>query len=262
VVERITYCRNCGNDLPDDARFCSNCGQPQDTPTSHQEQSTAPDSPKSPPPKQKQGLSRTTKAVIVVIGIVLIAAWLGSGNRENTSPSSSSSDRESESNSSPSPSPTPPSPSSEEKSKKGSETASATYGIGDTITVGDASWVVNNVERSGVLSDSFGARPAREGNFVIVDFAFTNNGDKAKTLHQQALEVVDSSGSRSEPDTDTLLYIPNELNIFLEQVNPGVTENGRVIFSLSPDASGLKLVLKDTNLFKSGQNQAEVDLGF
>jgi len=95
-----------------------------------------------------------------------------------------------------------------------------------------------------------------------VDFAYTNNGDKAKTLHQGALEVVDSSGRRSEPDTDTLLYIPNELNIFLEQVNPGVTENGRVIFSLSPDASGLKLVLKDTNLFKSGRNQAEVDLGF
>ena len=151
----------------------------------------------------------------------------------------------------------------EEKSKKkGSETASATYSIGDAITVGDASWVVNNVERSGVLTDSFGARPAREGNFLIVDFAYTNNGDKAKTLHQGALEVVDSSGRRSEPDTDTLLYIPNELNIFLEQVNPGVTENGRVIFSLSPDASGLKLVLKDTNLFKSARNQAEVDLGF
>ena len=255
-MERMTICRNCGHDLPGDARFCSNCGQPQDTPTSHQEQSRAPDSPKSPP--AKQGLSRTTKAVIVVIILVLIVGWLGSGNRENTSSSSSNSSP------SPSPSPTPPpSPSSEEKSKKmGSEKASTTYGIGDTITVGDASWVVNNVERSGVLTDSFGARPAREGNFLIVDFAYTNNGDKAKTLHQGALEVVDSSGRSSEPDTDTLLYIPNELNIFLEQVNPGVTENGRVIFSLSPDASGLKLVLKDTNLFKSARNQAEVDLGF
>src|SRR5215211_1631185 len=63
----MTICRNCGHNLPGDARFCSNCGQPQDTPTSHQEQSLAPDSPKSPPPEQKQGLSRTTKAVIVVI---------------------------------------------------------------------------------------------------------------------------------------------------------------------------------------------------
>jgi hypothetical protein len=255
-VERLTYCRKCGQDLPGNPRFCSNCGQPQDMSTSEQEQSPAPASSSSPPPEKSQGMSKLTKAVVVIIILVIVASWLGSGNSENTS--SSSSEQEDASQSSPS-----PSPSSEEKTKeKGSEQGSQTYSTGDSITVGDASWVVTNVERASSLSDTFGVRPAREGNFVIVDFAFTNNGNESKTLHQQALEVVDSSGRRSEPDTDSLLYIPNELNIFLEQVNPGVTDNGRVIFSLAPDASGLKLALKDTNLFKSSKNQAEVDLGF
>jgi hypothetical protein len=119
LVESTTYCRNCGHDLPADARFCSSCGQAKDTPTSHQEQSPAPESPASPPPQQSEGLSNLTKAVIVIIILVIVAAWLGSGNRDNASSSSNREDAaESASPASPqsaSPaSPTPPPPSEPE----------------------------------------------------------------------------------------------------------------------------------------------------
>ena len=96
---------------------------------------------------------------------------------------------------------------------------------------------------------------------MIIDFQFQNNGDESKTLHQNALELLDSSGRRSDPDPTDFRYIPQDKNIFLEQVNPGVTRPGQVIFTIAPDASDLKLILKDTNLFRSEQNQAEVDLG-
>jgi hypothetical protein len=43
-------------------------------------------------------------------------------------------------------------------------------------------------------------------------------------------------------------------------VNPGVIKNGEVIFSVAPGASGFKLEISDTNLFKTGK--AYVDLGF
>lgn len=153
----------------------------------------------------------------------------------------------------------------EEKSKekeKSKEQEQASYGLNEPVEVGDASWVVTNAQKTNQLADPFGVRPPKEGTFVIVDFQFTNGGNEAKTLHQQALQLVDGSGRQSEPDTDSLMYIPQDRNIFLEQVNPGVTEAGQVIFTIAPDASDLKLVLQDTNLFRSGQNQAEVDLGF
>ncbi len=73
--------------------------------------------------------------------------------------------------------------------------------------------------------------------------------------------LEDSSERTSDPDPADFRYIPQDRNIFLEQVNPGVTQQGQVIFSVAADASGLTLILKDTNLLRSSQNQARVDLG-
>ena len=83
----------------------------------------------------------------------------------------------------------------------------------------------------------------------------------------EAVAVGDASwvvtdAQRASQLADTFGYIPNEKNIFLNQVNPGVTQPGEVIFSVSPGGYGYRLLLKDTNLFKSSTNQAYVDLGF
>jgi hypothetical protein len=135
--------------------------------------------------------------------------------------------------------------------------------IGETVKVGDASWVVTKADQTNQITDTYGGvLPTKQGNFVVVDFRYRNDGNESKTLHQQAMQLVDSSGRESDPDTDTFGYIPQDRNIFQEQVNPGVTENGQVIFSVAPGGAGYKLRLKDTNLFRSESNQGEVDLGF
>jgi hypothetical protein len=149
--------------------------------------------------------------------------------------------------------------SSKGKQKSGSsEGEEPTVAIGESATVADASWVVTSaVPRTRITSQFV---DPKQGNFVVVDFRFTNNGSEAKTLHQNALKLLDGDGREFDPDTDTFGYIPTERNIFLEQVNPGVTKNGEVIFFVAPGASGFKLEISDTNLFKTGK--AYVDLGF
>lgn len=180
---------------------------------------------------------------MLVIFIAVVAALIGGGSQETATE-----DKEEQKQ--------------EKPKEKEKEKEKASYGLNEPVEVGDASWVVTNAQKTNQLADPFGVRPAKQGTFVIVDFQFTNGANESKTLHQQALQLVDSSGRKSDPDPDDLLYIPQDRNIFLQQVNPGVTEPGQVIFTIAPDASGLKLVLKDTNLFRSEQNQAEVDLGF
>jgi hypothetical protein len=100
----------------------------------------------------------------------------------------------------------------------------------------------------------------KRGNFVIVDFNFTNNSNEAVTLDSASVSLIDSSGNKSEADPDTFGYVPANKDIFLENVNPGVTRQGEVIFTVAPDASGFKLRVGDTNPF-SGKN-GYVDLGF
>lgn len=72
-----------------------------------------------------------------------------------------------------------------------------------------------------------------QGNFVIVDFQFTNEGNESKTLTQQALQLENYSGRTSAPDPADFRYIPKDRNIFLKQVNLGVTQQGQVIFTIA-----------------------------
>ena len=268
------YCDVCGTELRAEANFCPSCGSPQ------RPGLQVPPDPSVPPPPTKDksrgsgGLSgvrtwyrglgligKVTTWLIVIIVLVLALRACG-GNRttsqtEPAQPSKSASESESSTQSA------APTKKSGNEAQKDQSQETPTVGIGEAVAVGDASWVVTDAQRASQLADTFGgALPLKQGNFVVVDFNFTNNGNDSKTLHSGALQLVDSSGRTSNPDTDTFGYIPSEKNIFLNQVNPGVTQPGEVIFSVSPDGYGYRLLLKDTNLFKSSTNQAYVDLGF
>ena len=77
------FCKNCGKELPDSAKFCSGCGQsivaaqPQQTPV--QPYASAPITPQQAPKKKKTGLIiGIIVAVVVLIGAV-IGALFGFG---------------------------------------------------------------------------------------------------------------------------------------------------------------------------------------
>ena len=128
--------------------------------------------------------------------------------------------------------------------------------IGDTVTAGDVAWTVRSVQESTELK-SLGQR--KRGNFIVVDVIFKNNSDEAVTLDSTSLVILDDKGRESETDPDASMYVPTNQDLFLNQVNPGVTKQGRAIFDVAPDAQGLILRVGDTNPF--GGEDAYVDLG-
>ena len=101
----------------------------------------------------------------------------------------------------------------------------------------------------------------KKGNFVIVDFLFTNNADEATTLNSASLTLLDGEGCEFEMNSDDFVYIAPGKNIYLENVNPGVTQDGEVIFTVAPDAKDFTLRAGDTDPFISDEN-AYIDLGF
>ena len=210
----------------------------------------------------KQGLSGLTKVIIGLIVLIVLFAIIG-GNRDEETATSSQQETSDEEPEESADKKEAASKSDAKEEKESKESKGSTAQIGETVTVGDASWIVTDAYPTNQINNTYGgALPAKQGDFVVVDFHFTNDGNEAKTLHQQAVQLIDSDGRESDPDTDTFGFIPREKNIFLEQVNPSVSKEGQVIFSVAPGGSGYKLRLKDTNLFRSERNQAEVDLGF
>jgi hypothetical protein len=149
--------------------------------------------------------------------------------------------------------------SGESRESKAQQTA---VDIGQPVRVGEVTWTVTNARQvSEIREKGFGQfGETKKGNFVIVDFNFTNNSNEAVTLDSASLSLIDSRGDRSEVDPDYSSYVPANKDIFLENVNPGVTRPGEVIFTVAPDASGFKLQVGDTIPFTD--KNGYVDLGF
>lgn len=128
--------------------------------------------------------------------------------------------------------------------------------LGETVEVGDVAWTINNVQQSTELR-ALGQR--KRGNFVTINLTFINNGSEAVTLDSESLAIIDDQNRTHGTDTDASFYVPTNRDLFLNQVNPGVTFQGTAIFNIAPDAEGLILQAGDTQLFTD--ENAYVDLG-
>lgn len=138
------------------------------------------------------------------------------------------------------------------------EQAKTVAGMGATVPVGEVAWQINDASQSSQLSTDYGE--SKQGSFVIVDFLFQNNGSEAVTLDSSSVALIDGEGRESQVDTDNFAYVDPNKDVFLQQVNPGVSQEGQVIFTVAPDAANFNMSVGDTNMF--GGEDALVDLGF
>lgn len=206
-----------------------------------------------PPPRQDSTVWRGTKLafggcivlpVLLLLGFIGCVAVLGSGGGGETGSKSKD---------------------SKSGVPKGGHSTVAT---GEPVTVGDVVWTVTDAGVTDQLSQpSIKGKSApskygktEQGNFVVVDFDFTNNGSDPVSLDNNSLALIDSEGRESKTEADFFPYIPEDRRIFLERVNPGVMDQGRAIFEVASGASGFQLQAGDTVVF-SDEN-GYVDLGF
>lgn len=119
-------------------------------------------------------------------------------------------------------------------------------------------WKVKEAFFTDQLKSTFGTQ--KRGNFVVVDFTFTNNRPEEVTLDPELHMVLkDSQGREFGADVDAYEFVPTDLDLFLEPVNPGLSADGRAIYEVAPDAAGLTLTLDDVEMMED--QSAVFDLG-
>ena len=131
--------------------------------------------------------------------------------------------------------------------------------IGEPVTVGDVEWTVTDAEQLDELISIRG--DYEEGDFVSIDITLTNNTNQDITLATPFFTLIDDQGREVEPNIEnnfTILY-PAE-NMFVEQINPGTTKEGKIIFPVYPDASGFKLQVGEVRF--ASEETEYIDLGF
>jgi hypothetical protein len=132
------------------------------------------------------------------------------------------------------------------------------YLVGETAKVGNVEWRLTDAYYTQQLKSNFGTQ--KRGNFVVVDFTFTNNRDEEVTLDPELhMTLKDSTGREFGTDSDAFEFVPTRLNIFLEPVNPGISQDGRAVYEVPPDAEGFTLTVDDVELMED--KSATYELG-
>ena len=94
-----------------------------------------------------------------------------------------------------------------------------------------------------MLRDPSGFDEPVQGNFVLVDFTVENRGDEPMSVSDIGLYVYDDQGRQFETETDIPLgAIPENKDLYLlDRINPGLSQDVRVVFSVPPDAKGFEM---------------------
>lgn len=204
-----------------------------------------PGSPHPAPPKRKSILKRWWFWVGVVVLLVIIGSCAGGGEQPASDTGQDSTAEQDAGQQAPAEEEgsDEDAPAEDEAAAEAPEENSA--GIGEAVASGDFEVTVTDVE-SGVASvgdDMFGAEA--QGQFVVVSMEVTNVGDSPVMFLSSDIELSDAEGRTYAADEVSAMYVEDS-NSFLEEINPGNTVDGVVLFDVPEE------VEPDTLVFRGG----------
>ncbi|MPY99039.1 MAG: DUF4352 domain-containing protein [Actinophytocola sp.] len=130
-----------------------------------------------------------------------------------------------------------------------SDSGDATTGIGDPAADGKFEFTVTKVE-DGVSSIGSGIlKEKAQGQFVLVHMTVENVGTEAQWLSATDQYLYDAA--KREYAADDTAWAALKANPLLEQINPGNSVKGIVVFDIPKNVEPVELVLHDS-MFSGG----------
>lgn len=190
--------------------------------------------------KQQKKRGGCLKWVLIIFGVLILlgacGALLGGGdNATNTTPEEATEESEE--------------PAEEVETESGEQEESAeedeevveedeaveTVGIGETLTVDDIDFTVNDMYQQ----DSVGDVIASNANdtYLILDVSVTNNQNEAVMLMDSYFKIVDGE-TVFEPDgtasmTANQAISPDNLGLLAEEINPGSSRDALIVYDIT-----------------------------
>lgn len=138
--------------------------------------------------------------------------------------------------------------------QKSSQETSEVAKIGDTVTDKDLAFTVTNVTTAKTLGNEF-TRKESQGVFNIITIKIENKGKETITVDSSMLQITDSQNRKFDRSIDGQTakgLAQGKVDLFLQQVQPGLSVTGDIVFDLPSDIQEPKLIVKGS-LFSSGK---------
>ena len=84
-----------------------------------------------------------------------------------------------------------------------------------------------------------------QGQFVLVHVTVANIGTESQLLTDSAQTLFDAKGRKFSADTTAAIYIKDN-DVFLNEINPGNTVQGVLVFDMPKDAAPASIELHDS----------------
>ena len=125
-------------------------------------------------------------------------------------------------------------------------TTTSQPGIGDPVGDGQFTFTVTSVKCG---QDSIGSgllKAEAQGEFCLVNMKVENTGDEGQMMDSssQYLYIGDKEYGAS---SDAIMALPDAQNFFLEQINPGNSVKGVVVFDIPKGGNPDRLELHDSS---------------
>ncbi len=118
--------------------------------------------------------------------------------------------------------------------------------IGDAVTANDLSFTATDISKAKSLGSSYSKKEA-QGTFNVITLTIKNTGKETVTIDSSMLKVIDSQGRKFDYSIEGQTakgLAQGKVDLFLQQVQPGLSVTGDIVFDLPDDATDLKLIVK------------------
>ncbi|MEV6961913.1 DUF4352 domain-containing protein [Streptomyces sp. NPDC051207] len=136
-----------------------------------------------------------------------------------------------------------------EEDRQGTPTEAGAAGLGDPVRDGKFQFTVTRIQ-PGVqqIGGEFGKDA--QGQFILVHVTVSNIGNESQLFDGSAQKLFDTKNREFSADTEAAIYL-DESKSFLNEINPGNTVEGIVVFDVPKYVMPVKLRLHDS-LFSGG----------
>ncbi|WP_430792045.1 DUF4352 domain-containing protein [Actinoplanes sp. G11-F43] len=140
---------------------------------------------------------------------------------------------------------------SAEKPAEKKKEAEKAPGIGDAARDGKFQFTVTKVKCgvNKVGSDLLGAKA--QGQFCLVDVTVKNIGKEAQTFLDSVQKAYDGKKVEYSVDSSAALYANDDQQVLFEEINPGNTVKGKLVFDIPKGTELTSLELHDS-MFSGG----------
>lgn len=167
----------------------------------------------------------TVILAIVVIGVIASAAGGGGKNKTNST----------------------------SNTKDTAATSNQTAKIGETARDGKFEFVVKSIkcgEPSVTAAGGYLSKTA-QGQYCLADINVKNIGDKQQLFMESDQKLLNASNVEYSADSVATLYNSNNSDVFVNEINPGNTVEGTIVYDIPKDQTPVTAELHDSS-FSNG----------